>query len=216
MNATCNNCNEHGLSFFSTHIQPHEYIEGKRNAEIWIIGLNPKDSIGKVEERTHLEFEKFNPNCHPYFRDFKNVSEKLYENWTSDDSKVAHTDLVKCFSPSFPPTLTGNSKERNFKVKQIIQNCTSHLKLQLQQNKPKVVICNGSEVCWQMLNIFPHNTTQNTHEITSYQTSLILPNGTTHKFWIVLSGFIGRIDNRNRRRLGKEIEQILLSEKISL
>jgi hypothetical protein len=40
--------------------------------------------------------------------------------------------------------------------------------------------------------------------------------GTDHPFWIVLSGLIGRIDDRNKRRLGKEVEELLESEGIGL
>ena len=102
MNTTCNKCSALGLSFYSEHIQPPDYIEGRKSADIWIIGLNPKGNLGHVEQRTINDFENFDPDCHSYFRDFKKVSPMLYKNWKSQNSRVAHTDLVKCFSQSFP------------------------------------------------------------------------------------------------------------------
>ena len=37
-NATCRKCLKHGLSFYSNNnITPVDYIEGKRNADIWIV-----------------------------------------------------------------------------------------------------------------------------------------------------------------------------------
>ncbi|MGB6037489.1 MAG: hypothetical protein WBG42_14535, partial [Cryomorphaceae bacterium] len=97
MNPICTKCQTHGLSFYANHIKPHQYIEGNPNADIWIIGLNPKNEIGTVETRTLQDFKDFDPDCHPYFSDFKKVSPKLYQNWKSNNSAIAHTDLVKCF-----------------------------------------------------------------------------------------------------------------------
>jgi uracil-DNA glycosylase len=161
MRLTCDKCSNFGLGFYSTNIQPHEYIEGKSNADIWIIGLNPKGSVGNIEQRTVADFENFDPDCHSYFHDFRKVSQRLYRNWKSEKSRIAHTDLVKCFSPSFPPQIINDYKKKAIKVETIIQNCKIHLLLQLNKSRPKVVICNGSNV--------------------------------EHSFWVVLSGFIGRI-----------------------
>lgn len=216
MKLTCDKCIKFGLGFYSTNIQPHEYIEGKKNADIWIIGLNPKDEIGKIEKRTLIDFENFDPDCHPYFHDFKKVSSLLYNNWKSQNSRIAHTDLVKCFSPSFPPKLYENNKK--IKSDLIIDNCVPHLKLQLKQNKPKLIICNGTDVCWQMIKLFPPklNEDESLRNITSYKASINFGNNIPHSFWIILSGFIGRIDDRNKRRVGKEIEEILSKENIVL
>lgn len=219
MNLTCNKCSEFGLSFRATHIKPTDYLEGERNADIWIIGLNPKGEIDHLEERTIEEFEKFRPNSsdrnHSYFNDFSKVSAKLYANFTDEKkSRIAHTDLIKCFSPSFPPDIKGpDGQQKKVNIESVIQNCSKHLIRQLIEFKPKVIICNGSPVSREILKIFPPETNENLNTITSYQTTL---KDTDHKFWIVLSGFIGRIDDRNKRRLGKEIESILSELKIEL
>lgn len=219
MNLTCNECSEFGLGFHATHIKPIDYLEGERSADIWIIGLNPKKAVGHVEKRTIKDFEKFRPNSsdkdHSYFHDFNKVSAKLYANVQSEkESRVAHTDLVKCFSPSFPPFIEGkDGQQKKVNTKPIIRNCSKHLIQQLSEFKPKVIICNGSPVSLEILKMFPPETNESWNTITSYQTTL---KKTNHKFWIVLSGFIGRIDDRNKRRLGKEIESILLDLKIEL
>jgi len=201
----CDRCSSLGLSFHAENIYPYEYLEGKPTADIWIVGLNPKGEIGGINKRTKEDFISFDPDCHSYFHDFKKVSKKLYSNWKSQDSKVAHTDLVKCASPSFPATGKYLDQEA------IVKNCKVHLLEQIKRGKPKVIICNGSVVCREMINFFPPETTEPTNTLTSYKAVY-----EGHSFWIVLSGFIGRIDDRNKRRLGKEIEQILDLEKIVL
>lgn len=206
---TCDKCKKYGFEFRSTHnISPVDFIDGNVNADIWIIGLNPKNKIGFIEERQLTDFQNFDPDCHQYFRDFKKVSEKIYRDWKSQNSNIAHTDLVKCFSETFPPKSEEN-KEVN--QDQIVENCIGHLKTQILKGKPKLIICNGSPVCWEMIKIFQPQQTTNLDCITSYSANI-----GDHKFWIVLSGFIGRIDNRNKRRLGLEIEKIIDNECIEL
>jgi|GEM_PF-1443941 len=216
MNLTCDKCSSVGLGFFSLNIQPHEYLEGKKDADIWIIGLNPKGSIGNIEQITLSDFENFDPDCHSYFHDFRKVSPRLYSNWKSEKSRIAHTDLVKCFSPSFPPKVVVENKEKVVRVETIVQNCKTHLLKQINSSRPKVIICNGSEVCREMLRLFTPQTTEEWQTLTSYKTTVTFENNLKHSFWVVLSGFIGRIDDRNKRRLGKEIERILEDEKMEL
>lgn len=216
MKPVCNKCQKFGLGFYSKHIEPHQYIEGNPGADIWIIGLNPKSEVGTVEGRTGSEFENFDPDCHPYFSDFKKVSGKLYQNWKSEISIVAHTDLVKCFSKSFPPKGKTKGNQGQTKTDQIVNNCSEFLRKQIQIGTPKVLICNGSSVCWEMMRLFPPKLKDyNPKTLTAYQASQNIE-GTDHNFWIVLSGFIGRIDDRNKRRLGREIEEILEKEQIAM
>lgn len=216
MNPICTKCQDHGLSFYARHIEPHQYIEGNPQADVWIIGLNPRNEVGTIEERTPSEFEHFDPDCHPYFSDFKKVSAKLYENWKSATGRVAHTDLVKCFANTFPPDTDSKRNRKRIKVDQIVDNCSEYLQRQIREAKPKLLICNGSAVCWEMIRLFPPDVEDyDPKTLTSYRASQN-SNGADHPFWIVLSGFIGRIDDRNKRRLGKEIEEILEREGIEL
>ena len=216
MNVVCNKCEKYGLVFRATNILPVNYIEGNPNSKIWIIGLNPKGAIGNVESRTLSEFEILDPDCHSYFKDFKKVSSALYSNWKSEKSTIAHTDLIKCFSPSFPPIVKIDNIDKQVKIDVIIKNCKDHLRLQLINGRPKVVICNGSQVCEEILKLFPPQNIEEWHKLTSYSASINLDNNIEHKFRIVLSGYIGRIDDRNKRRLGLEIEQIIKEEGIEL
>jgi len=214
MNPICTKCQSHGLSFYANHIKPHQFIEGNPNADIWIIGLNPKNEIGTVENRTSEELRDFDPDCHPYFSDFKKVSPKLYQNWKSEKSTIAHTDLIKCFSKTFPPKHF--EKENKINVDQVIDHCSEHLLNQIRTGKPRLLICNGSKVCWEIMRLFPppmENYDPKT--LTSYRASQNI-DGIDYPFWVVLSGFIGRIDDRNKRRLGMEVEGILKREGIEL
>lgn len=217
MNTACSKCANLGLRFYSESICPEQYIEGNPKADVWIIGLNPKSNIGHIEKRSEEDLKAFSPNSHPYFSDFKKVSNQLYENWLGSNSKIAHTDLVKCFSNSFPPKITVNGKEKKLNKKEIIENCSEHLYNQIQSGKPKVIICNGSPVSWEMVHLFPpKQENPDIKSLTSYKTDVQFKNGETHQFWIVLSGFIGRIDDWNKRRLGKEVEGILKQVQIKL
>lgn len=207
----CIDCKKFGLTFKSPTITPEEYIEGNIKAKVWIVGLNPKDKIGTIEQRTKKQFQSFNPDSHPYFRDFKKVSEKLYSNWISQKNTIAHTDLVKCFSPTFPPKING----KNVDIETIVTNCKKHLLSQIRKHKPRIIICNGTKVCREMISFFPpNNNLEPSNLLTSYRTKLSYDD--KDEFWIVLSGFIGRIDDRNKIRLGREIEKICADEKIEL
>jgi hypothetical protein len=68
-----------------------------------------------------------------------------------------------------------------------------------------------------MVNLFPPKTDIiDIKSLTSYKTDVEFSNGSKHQFWVVLSGFIGRIDDWSKRRLGKEIEKIFDVENIEL
>jgi len=206
---TCEKCANYGLEFRTRHgILPVDAIDGNPDADIWIIGLNPKSKIGHIEERSLSDFKLFNPDGHRYFRDFRKVSGKLYKNWQREDSNVAHTDIVKCFSDTFPPKIRDKGTNSQWSI---IDNCIDYLKMQIITHKPKMIICNGSPVCRIIISLLPPPQTEDIERLTSYCTNV-----DNHNYWIVLSGFIGRIDNRNKRRLGMEIEQIIEKENINI
>lgn len=207
---TCDKCKEYGFKFCTAYgIKPNHLIEGNPKADIWIIGLNPKDDKDYVDDEGYIEKRDIEglrihkPNNHNYFQPFRTVSENLFANWESENSNVAHTDLVKCASKTFPD----KSKIR----RNIIANCIEYLKWQIEEYKPKMIICNGSDVCNQIIRIYKPQKNDKAEILTSY-----CVNTDDHKMWIVLSGFVGRIDNRNRRRLGKEIEEIIEKANIEI
>jgi uracil-DNA glycosylase len=188
----CQKCGQYGLSFNRLY-SPPQFLEGRANSPIWIIGLNPKGSPGKVDLHNADELQNyFQGETHSYFNDFEIVSERLY-NLLGEDKGVAHTDIVKCYSNEFPPGGC-NNKDSNV----IIGNCREYLEKQITEFNPKIIVCNGAPVCKVIKSIIAPPKGNN---ITSYIGKM---NGS--EVAVVLSGFIGRIDTYAKWRLGKEIE----------
>lgn len=118
------------------------------------------------------------------------------------NGKVAHTDLVKCFSNAFPFAGMRAKDER-----QVVANCSDYLIDQLTKYKPDLIICNGSQVCHHIKRIVQPIDEQNPP--TRYKGKI---EGEDQIFNVILSGFIGRIDNYAKRRLGLDIEQVVKEE----
>lgn len=195
---TCKLCTSYGLSF-SQPFAPSEFIVGDPSSPVWIIGLNPKsnDHINDLDstDKLHAYFEDIT-SIHPYFRDIKKVSPKLFLALGKTNG-VAHTDLVKCHSEEWFPTKGGMRDT-------IVRNCSGYLIKQIETHKPRILFCNGADVCRFMIQTFvPPDEFETCYKVIKSDFS----------FWIVLSGFIGRIDNYSKRRLGREIETLLEQEK---
>lgn len=108
---------------------------------------------------------------------------------------VATTDIVKCFTDTFPPEGC-KTKEK----KQILANCRPFLKQQLIQLKPKLIICNGIEACEVIKTIIkPPKKFSTSYEGTFENT----------KIAVILSGFIGRIDTYAKKRLGLDVNKYI-------
>ncbi len=191
----CLKCKKHGL-FFQRKYSPIESIVGASEAPVWIIGLNPRGPEGYNDEGYIIQLRKYfqSNNVHGYFNDFKKVSPDLHK-LLGHSNGVAHTDLVKCSSNNFPP----KTMQRGGR-KEIIANCSGYLKQQIEMYKPKIIICNGADVSRKLCQLYPPETTRQKH------TSYTVQNG-KHDFAVVLSGFIRRIDDYAKRRLGQEIEK---------
>lgn len=178
---------------FHRRYHPTEYIDGYADSPVWIIGLNPAWDLGFNDDHTteylqdHLVKSK---STVPYFKDFRSVSPTLYANMGLP-SGVAHTDIVKCYSRRFPSGKAGGT---------LVSNCNGYLKTQIENHRPKLLVCNGAQVSDYIRNILPPNAHKNDTS-TSY-----LHDHDGYKVGVVLSGFIGRIDRFARRRLGQEIE----------
>jgi len=193
----CDSCTTYGLRFQRTYA-PHEYIEGDPNAKVWIVGLNPAAATDWEDKRSKSDLQKYfdDPTkVHGYYRQFNVVSERLYQLLGKKEG-AAHTDLVKCSSPSWPPKGASWIDRA-----EIIDNCSRHLQVQLDTYEPALIVCNGSEVSKRLLHLLPPTETTSPNA-TSY--AHVRPNGKA--VTVVLSGFIGRIDNHSKRRLGAEIE----------
>ena len=197
--ATCAECREFGLQFARAYA-PEEFIEGDRGARVWIVGLNPAQDPDWQDPRSAedlLAYFDDESRVHGYFKQFKAVSPKLY-GLLGKQGGAAHTDLVKCSSMSWPPeNVTTSGRGR------IIANCSRYLQSQLASRAPELIICNGSEVSSEIKRLLPP-AAGTPADATSY-----VHLGSKHRIAVVLSGFIGRIDNYSRRRLGKDIEVLL-------
>ena len=191
----CKSCENDGLTFESKYYRPEEYFEGNPKAKVWIIGLNPKldDDKKKHTDQKKKDLREYFKNngktIHSYFKAFKKVSEQLFDMFEKDEA--AHTDIVKCATNSFNVG------------KAVIKNCQPYLIEQIKKYQPDLIICNGAAVCETIKSIVKPKKELNGLE-TSYVGSI-----DNYIVRVVLSGFIGRIDNYARRRLGKEIEQYL-------
>lgn len=194
----CEKCRDFGL-LFDRKYSPDQFFEGKRSSKIWIIGLNPRGPLGHNDTRSLNELEDYfnsNYSVHSYFHDFKTVSFKLY-SMLGENNGAGHTDLVKCFSESFPP-----SAARKDAMK-IVSNCKNFLKSQINYHAPRILICNGTPVCKYIREIIiPLE--QLDQRDTCYWGML-----DGKRIAVVFSGFIGRIDNFAKVRLGQEIDLLL-------
>ncbi len=125
-----------------------------------------------------------------YFEDFRHVSKLVYDGF-GQEGGTAHTDIVKCSSKGFPTGRQGA---------ELVHNCADYLKQQITQYMPRLIICNGSPVSRYIQDEFPRND-DSTNTQTSYWATV-----EDIDMCVILTGFIGRIDNYSRRRLGVEIE----------
>lgn len=194
----CNKCKNYGL-IFKRNYSPDEFLEGKTNSKIWIIGLNPAAEIEWEDpgrDVKELSFAmKDRSKLSSYFKNFEKVSSELYSMF-GEEYGVAHTDLVKCSSKKWPPDSCKGKK-----AKVVIDNCKSYLFEQIEKYKPKMIICNGAPVSHEIEKVLE---SYKKISDTAYESMI---NET--KVIVILSGFIGRIDNFSRRRLGYEIESLM-------
>lgn len=198
---SCNNCQTMGMRF-ERRYRPADFIEGEKNSLIWIVGLNPAAAPDwKDEPRGAEELEKCfsdKNSIHTYFKNFEKVSPCLFES-LGEDHGTAHTDIVKCSSRAWPPEGVKGKAAGT-----IISNCKPYLECQIREHKPKIIVCNGAPVSEFMLTFLPPQASWSKAE-TSYWSK----HDDNEEVCVVLSGFIGRLDDYAKRRLGVEIERRL-------
>lgn len=190
----CNRCAEQGF-IFERNYAPVEFIEGALDSSIWIIGLNPKDEGNGSDLRDSADLARHfaHEPLHPYFADFRTASERLFLALGKPQG-TAHTDIVKCASKSFPKGKSGSA---------MVRNCSPILAEQLRRHRPRIVVCNGTQVSRfvkALLKPPASFTPAETSYWTEFEGQLVC---------VILSGYIGRIDNYSKRRLGIEIEKRL-------
>jgi hypothetical protein len=192
----CRKCEQYGLHFQRGY-EPQEFLEGEPSSKIWVIGLNPV--VEPIPEPSALAgYFADSSTMHAYFRDFAAVSRRVFDGFGKVGG-TAHTDLIKCSSTAWPPP---GVKGRDARA--IVSNCEGYLFQQIQRYRPAMIICNGADVSAAIKRtLLPSPQTPN--DATSYLTKV-----GDRTICVVLSGFIGRIDNYAKRRLGREIEERLL------
>ena len=191
---TCNKCQEICGFYYKRQYRPDEYILGKKNSQILIIGINPKGDIGENNIEETVDDLRNNPMKNSYFDKIRKISEIISKN-IGVENGVAHTDLLKCFSNNFPP-----QKLNRGNIHRIIINCRPYLIRQLEKGSFKLVICNGFHVNWHIEQIIQPIKDHDTYYIGEFLGRRIA---------VLRSGFIGRIDNYAKRRLGKEVELLM-------
>jgi len=188
-------------------VSPDQWIEGHPDSPIWIIGLNPKTTenpdqdmdLNLVQLREGFSKRvKRTDECKgvPYFQDFAKVSRTLFDALGAKGG-VAHTDIVKCDSTEWPPK--GISSPN---IDKIEKTCAQYLENQIRTYKPKLLICNGSSVSAYIKAMLGHEDKSVEDVETHFESRKY-----GEPMLVILSGFIGRIDNYSKRRLGRDIEQ---------
>ena len=195
---TCEKCKALGFERNISNGMIPLFGEGNPNNPIWIIGLNPKEeenglmapeSANEFESYIETELNYFRSSVHQYFKDFKHV---FGANWSEVFKEyVYHTDIVKCGSKSF---------RKN--QRKAIATCSEYISKQLAVYSPKIIICNGSPVSDWFKKNYPNELKEGNG------TSFFIKNE-KGGLYVLLSGFIGRIDNYARLRLGKELKEQL-------
>lgn len=195
------------LTYRPKTVSPDRWIEGHPQSPIWIIGLNPKTTENADQDmnldQVHLR-EGFSERVKrtderkgvPYFQDFAKVSRTLF-NALGAKGGVAHTDIVKCDSTEWPPKGISSSN-----IDKIEKACAQYLENQIRTYKPKLLICNGSSVSTYIKVLLGQSDKSDEDVETHFESSKY-----GEPMLVILSGFIGRIDNYSKRRLGRDIEQ---------
>ena len=190
----CEKCKDLGFGRIPHKGLVPEFMVGNFEAKIWVVGLNPKLRKGHEGIRDHNDSKDFDS----YFKSirnfdfdspyFKRIKDHVFlEDWEWGDG-VAHVDLVKCASRGI---------DKSFEKAK--DNCGDYLERQIKLLKPKLIIANGVPVSkW-------FKSRKEQKKVTN--TSILLKfNG--FETFVVLSGFIGRMDRCSMARLREDIKRI--------
>jgi uracil-DNA glycosylase len=181
------------------------YGENDPSKPIWIVGLNPKlnkDGTHHPVEATEtfqayidhqLTYFGGDKELHPYYRRFQHIFGSNWREIIRDN--VFHTDIVKC------PSVTFGKKETK-----AIPICKEFLQKQITLNTPKIIFCNGRNI----VNWF-EDKYEGEIQLNYWRTGgeLKINGQIVH---LIYSGFINRIDNIAKRRIGKEVCVLIKKE----
>lgn len=132
----CDRCKAQGIRYRRSY-EASEFLEGYADSPIWIVGVNPAAppewEDGRSVEQLQTTFYETARKTQ-YFRDFGRVSPWLFSLLEAPGG-VAHTDLVKCSSKSWPLLMSGprsGINNKQFKVE--LQNAYYPLAPQVFQD----------------------------------------------------------------------------------
>ena len=183
----CKRC-EQFLADRSKGIRPI-FMEGNFGGKIWVVGLNPKlEREGEVLNDFDSYITKWQNSefRHPFFKKVQFIFPEGVK-WGRD---VAHVDLVKCAT-----------KGINKDFGKLVSKCGHFLKRQIRAAKPKLIIADGIPVCQWFKN-------QKWGEAKQNDTSILF-SFDDFETLVVLSGFIGRIDQYSKARLKQEFQRAI-------
>lgn len=208
--------------------EPADYIEGDKNAAIWIVGLNPKlnkDKKGNLKSdnlklRSKEDFKNpLKPETHTYFKPFfTRVSDKLWERQKgSKVANFAHTDLVCCASNKFP--IERFDTKKNDKI---VDQCSQYLIEKVKDNKDlKLLIGAGKRTCIELVKAFANDhdkkliykegkfiSNNKIYDIIKKKTKTTLLIN-KDEIPIIFTTHLSQSNYWSDQRLGREIEEVL-------
>jgi len=167
------------------NFDPLDAIEGDPKSPIWIIGINPKTAPDEhaPNQPNPIDWKSTHPNA-PHFQRLQRIVGDQWYTCLFKEGGIAHTDLIKCGSPSYSEEAKG-----------AVEHCKGFLLEQISKHKPKLLLVLSSAAA----------------EI--IQGEAKIPDGCTEGMWkignhqchVVLSGYSSPFQDRYARlRLMKE------------
>ena len=124
------------------NFDPLAAIEGPAESRIWIIGINPKTALGEhvPNQPNPINWKNTNPGA-PHFQRLQRLVGDQWYTCLFKKGGIAHTDLIKCGSPSYSAVeKSAVAHCRGFLLEQIL---TYKLKLLLVLSSAAAEIIQG-------------------------------------------------------------------------
>ncbi|WP_431490263.1 hypothetical protein [Lewinella sp.] len=191
----CNKAVKHDISselqgefVFQRQYSPEEYLWGLKSSKLLYIGVNPYSKKIGYNDTYSLSILEKGPGLNSYFSVLKKWIPNLHDD-IGLEGGVAHTDLVRCYSSTFPLKWM---KIKDFDL--VFRNCRTYLRGQIEEMSKinlKFIIVSGRHPCWHVLDMFfPEIIEKNKIDLKVLQKEL---NGSQLNF-VFLRQFMGRND----------------------
>jgi hypothetical protein len=167
------------------NFDPLSAIEGDAESPIWIIGINPKTVPGEhaTSQPNPINWTNTRPHA-PHFQRLQRVIGEQWYTCLFKEGGIAHTDLLKCGSPSYSEVEMG-----------AVEHCKGFLLDQIRTHKPKLLLVLSSAAAGIIHGEagLPDGSTEGTWKIEH------------HQCYVVLSGYSSPFQDRYARlRLMKD------------